>query len=84
MGLLFFLWLGIVGLFIGAMARLIVPGRNRMSMTLTIVVGLAGSFLGGIVGDLLLGDEAGILLSILVAAVLVWLVNPDRSGSSAD
>jgi uncharacterized membrane protein YeaQ/YmgE (transglycosylase-associated protein family) len=83
-GLLFFLWLGVVGLFIGAMARLIVPGRNRMSMTLTILVGLAGSFLGGIVGDLLLGDEAGILLSILVAAVLVWLVNADRSSSSVD
>ena len=54
-------WL-IWGLFVGALARLLLPGRQRLGIVLTIVLGVFGSLLGGFVATELLGiadsDEA--------------------------
>ena len=48
----------IVGLIAGALARLIVPGRQHMSVVMTIVLGIVGSFVGGFLGFLLFHKDA--------------------------
>lgn len=70
-------WL-IVGLIAGALARLLVPGRDPMGVLGTLVLGLVGSVIGGFVGNLLAGGDqtftpAGLIGSIL-GAVLALVV----------
>ncbi len=66
----------LTGLVVGALARLAVPGPNPMSIGLTIVVGVAGALLGGLIAAALgLGWLLTILLEIALAALLVWLVS---------
>ncbi|HVR32663.1 MAG TPA: GlsB/YeaQ/YmgE family stress response membrane protein [Acidimicrobiia bacterium] len=73
------LWLLLIGLIAGALARAIVPGPDPMAWWQTIVLGVIGSFVGGFIGSLL-GDgditdlnTSGILLSV-VGAVVALLV----------
>lgn len=68
----------IVGLIAGALARLLVPGRDPMSIGNTIVLGIIGSFLGGFVGSLIEGGglrlgPAGIVGSIIGAIVALLI-----------
>ena len=70
----------IVGLIAGALARLIMPGKDPMGIWMTILLGIAGSFLGGFIGNLIFRPEGesyfhpgGILLSIVGAVILLWL-----------
>jgi len=74
------IWWIIVGLVVGALARLLVPGRDPMGWLATIVLGIAGSFLGGFISSLIWPpangshlQPAGILLS-LVGAILLLLI----------
>ncbi len=71
-------WL-LVGLVAGALARLVVPGRDPIGLWGTILLGLVGSVIGGLIGNALVeGDQdfspAGLLGSILgaIIALLVW------------
>ena len=71
-------WL-LVGLVAGALARLLVPGRDPIGIWGTILLGLVGSVIGGLIGNALVGGDqdfspAGLLGSILgaVIALLVW------------
>ena len=71
----FIIGLIITGAIFGALGRLAIPGPNPMSIGMTILVGIGGAFLGGLVG-LLLG-ASGILLFILQAlgaALIVFLM----------
>jgi uncharacterized membrane protein YeaQ/YmgE (transglycosylase-associated protein family) len=78
----FIITLIIVGLIAGAVARLLVPGRQHMSVPMTIVLGIIGSFVGGFLGYLIFHKDAtegalqpaGIIGSIIGAVVvlLVW------------
>jgi len=43
----------IVGLIAGALARLIVPGKQDISLVMTIVLGIVGSFVGGFLGSII-------------------------------
>ncbi len=63
------------GLIVGALGRLVVPGPNPMSIWMTIVVGLGGSFIGGAVGYLLFRSSGGLILAVLGAALIVWLMD---------
>jgi uncharacterized membrane protein YeaQ/YmgE (transglycosylase-associated protein family) len=83
----FIVWL-IVGLIAGALARLIMPGRDPMGIIATILLGIVGSILGGLISWAIWGaDErgfqpAGILLSILGAIVVLWIWRMLRSRST--
>jgi uncharacterized membrane protein YeaQ/YmgE (transglycosylase-associated protein family) len=69
----------IVGLIAGALARLIMPGKDPMGILMTIILGVAGSFVGGFVGTLVRPNETGgfrpggIILSVLGAILLLFL-----------
>lgn len=71
----------IVGLVAGAIARLVVPGRQSMSILATIVLGVVGSFVGGFLAFLLFHVDpqdgflqpAGIVGSI-IGAILVLVI----------
>jgi len=47
----------VIGLIAGALARLVVPGRQDISNLRTIVVGIAGSFVGGFLGNLIFHQD---------------------------
>ena len=67
------IWL-LVGLAAGALARLLVPGRDPMGIVATIALGLAGSILGGFLARALLDDSDGVgLIGATVGAVVVLL-----------
>jgi uncharacterized membrane protein YeaQ/YmgE (transglycosylase-associated protein family) len=59
------------GLVIGALARLAVPGPDPMPIWATVLVGVAGSLLGGGLGYALGGDAGAILGSVVAAALLI-------------
>ncbi len=67
------LFLALFGLVVGALARLALPGPDPMGILATIGLGLAGSFVGGIVSWLFLGHAGGIVVSVLAATLLLYL-----------
>jgi uncharacterized membrane protein YeaQ/YmgE (transglycosylase-associated protein family) len=70
----FIVMLFIIGLIVGALARLAIPGPNPMSIPMTALVGIGGSLIGGVVGRILFHTGGGILLAILGAMLIVWLM----------
>lgn len=67
------LWYLLVGLVIGALARLVVPNTAGMSLIATSLFGIAGALLGGMVANevLGLGRLGSLLASVAVAALLL-------------
>lgn len=70
----------VIGLIAGFLARAIVPGRDPMSVVATIVLGVIGSFIGGLLADVLFRNDAedrGInaagLIGSVVGAVIALL-----------
>jgi uncharacterized membrane protein YeaQ/YmgE (transglycosylase-associated protein family) len=79
------------GLFVGVIARLLLPGRRRLGLMLTILLGIVGSLLGGVIAtrwlDIADGnnfDFGSFLIAVLTSVVLLALVErfdrmlPDR------
>lgn len=61
------------GLVVGGLARFLLPGPDPMSWPKTILYGIGGSFLGGIVGRLLhVPQSLSFVLSVACAAGLIW------------
>jgi len=83
MHLLMFL---LFGLIVGALARLVVPGRESGGWLTSIAIGVLGSFVGGFLGNVLgMGDgrPAGFLLSLVGAIVLLVAFHAVRRRASA-
>ena len=65
-------WWALVGLVIGALARLVLPGPRGLGVLQTILFGIAGALLGGIVARVLdVGGLIEFVIAVLVAAVLI-------------
>jgi uncharacterized membrane protein YeaQ/YmgE (transglycosylase-associated protein family) len=85
-----FIWWIVIGLVAGALARLIMPGRDPMGIIATILLGIVGSILGGLVSWAIWGAEtrgggvprAGLLLSIVGAIIVLWIWRMMRSRST--
>ncbi len=77
MGLVAFILFGVV---VGLVARALMPGRQSLGLVATALLGIAGSFVGGLIGSLLYGGRvfdlhaAGVIGSILGAMLLLFLV----------
>jgi uncharacterized membrane protein YeaQ/YmgE (transglycosylase-associated protein family) len=70
------------GLFVGALARLFLPGRDPMSLLETAGVGMAGSLVAGLISYYVFDHNGGgLILSVLVAMVFVWLIRRSRQGT---
>jgi uncharacterized membrane protein YeaQ/YmgE (transglycosylase-associated protein family) len=69
----------VFGLVVGAIARFLVPGRQNMSLIMTMILGIVGSLLGGVVASLFARGEidgrhpAGWIMSIIGAILVVWI-----------
>jgi uncharacterized membrane protein YeaQ/YmgE (transglycosylase-associated protein family) len=77
-----YLWMFIVGIVVGAIARWIMPGAEHLGVLMTGVLGIAGSFVGGFIARLFSKPAegaavhpAGIILSIVGAVLLLFVWN---------
>jgi uncharacterized membrane protein YeaQ/YmgE (transglycosylase-associated protein family) len=71
------LWTLLIGLVIGAVAKLIMPGKDPGGIIVTMLIGVAGSFIATYAGRALgwyqEGQSAGFIMSVLGAIVLLGL-----------
>ena len=71
------LWAICIGLIVGALAKLVMPGKDPGGIIVTILLGIAGSFVGTLIGRTFgfygSGQGAGIIMSILGAVLLLWI-----------
>jgi uncharacterized membrane protein YeaQ/YmgE (transglycosylase-associated protein family) len=65
------------GLIVGALAKLVMPGRDPGGIIVTMLLGIAGAVIGGFVGRALglygPGEAAGFVMSFIGAVVLLWI-----------
>lgn len=79
------LWGIIGGAIIGILGRLILPGRQNISMLWTVVAGIAAALIGGLIADWIgVGDTKGIdwwrhIIQLALAVLFVWLVTRWKS-----
>ena len=78
--MLHILWMFIVGIVVGFIARAIMPGKQSMGILMTGVLGIAGSIVGGLISRLFskpadgaFFHPAGIIMSILGAILILFL-----------
>jgi uncharacterized membrane protein YeaQ/YmgE (transglycosylase-associated protein family) len=78
--------LALIGLVIGALARLALPGRDPMSIPMTILVGIAGSLIGGLIMYAITGGRngGGFFVSFVVAVLIVYFIRRRRGGGLTD
>jgi uncharacterized membrane protein YeaQ/YmgE (transglycosylase-associated protein family) len=72
-----FLWTLIIGLVVGALAKLIMPGRDPGGIFITMLIGIAGAFLGTFLGRAIghyqPDQSAGFLMSLVGALILLGI-----------
>ena len=75
-----FLWTLIIGLVVGAIAKLIMPGRDPGGIIVTMLLGVAGAFVGGFLYQLLTGqpqffefDLGSFVIAVIGAIILLLL-----------
>jgi uncharacterized membrane protein YeaQ/YmgE (transglycosylase-associated protein family) len=77
----------IIGLIVGALAKLLMPGKDPGGIIITILLGIAGAFVARFLGQALgfyaEGERAGIIASILGAILLLAIYRLMRRGSTA-
>ena len=77
----------VVGLIIGALARLIKPGRQRLSIVATLVLGVVGAIIGGLIGHLFNSDTSiwelnvvGFIIAVVAAVLLIGVAEGVSGG----
>jgi len=75
------IWMFIVGLVVGAIARFLMPGAEHLGVIMTSLVGIAGSFIGGFIARLFskpadgaIVHPAGLVLSVIGALILLYVI----------
>ena len=79
-------WTIVLGFVIGVLAKFLHPGKENMGFIMTILLGIAGSFLAGVIGQYFgwykAGEGAGFIVSVVVAIVLLVIYGKIRGNSS--
>lgn len=83
------LWQGLIaGIIVGPLARLVLPGKQNISLIMTIVLGAVGAIVGGLIYEWLGGGETSgidwirLVVQVAVAAVVVLIFGNMRKGSA--
>jgi uncharacterized membrane protein YeaQ/YmgE (transglycosylase-associated protein family) len=77
--IIFLIVLVITGLIVGALGRLAIPGPDPMGIGMTILVGIGGSLIAGLIGRLLFGGSGGgFILAVICSAGIVYLIRRSR------
>jgi uncharacterized membrane protein YeaQ/YmgE (transglycosylase-associated protein family) len=83
--MLHFLWMCIIGLVAGALAKLIMPGKDPGGIIVTMLLGVAGSLIAGFLGRAMgwyqEGQGAGLIMSVVGAILLLVVYRLLRGGS---
>jgi uncharacterized membrane protein YeaQ/YmgE (transglycosylase-associated protein family) len=70
-----FLWMIIIGLIVGALAKLLMPGKDPGGIIVTILIGIIGALIAGFLGRMLgwyaEGEPVGFIASVVGAIVLL-------------
>ena len=82
-----YVWMALVGFVVGLVARALLPGDQKLGLMLTAVLGIAGSFLAGFIGQALgwygAGKGAGFIGSVVGALLLLFVVGKLKGGSAS-
>jgi uncharacterized membrane protein YeaQ/YmgE (transglycosylase-associated protein family) len=77
------LWEAIIGLIVGAVAKLLMPGKDPGGIWITMALGIAGSiiatWLGQAIGWYRAGQSAGFIMSVVGAVLLLFIYRLIRS-----
>lgn len=80
------LWTAIIGLVVGALAKLIMPGKDPGGIFVTMLIGIIGAFLGTWIGRAIghyqPGQSAGFWMSLVGALILLGIYHLIRRSSS--
>ena len=72
---MYLLWMIVIGLIIGAVAKLLMPGRDPGGIIVTMLLGIGGSVLAGLLGRTLgwygEGEAVGFVASVVGAVILL-------------
>ncbi len=81
-----FLWMCLIGLVAGALAKLIMPGKDPGGIIITMLLGIAGSLVAGFLGRALgwyaAGEGAGLIMSVVGAILLLAVYRFLKRGSA--
>ena len=81
------IWTIVLGFVIGVIAKLVHPGKENMGFITTILLGIAGSFLAGVIGQFIgwyrAGEGAGFIASVIVAIILLVIYGKIKGKASS-
>jgi uncharacterized membrane protein YeaQ/YmgE (transglycosylase-associated protein family) len=79
--LLYLIFLFVIGLIVGGLARLLLPGPDPMGLGMTALVGVSGTLVAGLFSWYVLHRHGGgLVLSVLFSMLLVWLYRRSQTG----
>lgn len=82
-----YVWMAFVGFVVGLVARAIMPGTQSLGIVLTALLGIAGSFVAGFLGQALglyqAGQGAGFIGSVVGALIVLFVVGKLKGGSGS-
>jgi len=81
------IWTIVLGFVIGLIAKLLHPGKENMGIIMTTLLGIAGSFLAGVIGQSIgwyqAGEGVGFIASVIVAILLLVIYGRIKRKSPA-
>lgn len=79
------LWTIVLGFVVGVIAKFLHPGKENMGFIVTVLLGIAGSFLAGVIGQFMgwyqAGEGAGFIASVVVAILLLAIYGRINGGN---